>query len=309
MRGYSNDTDKLIYYVYAWYYVETREIFYIGKGKNDRYKERKAHRNRFFKNILNKYGEKVDVRILEDHLTESDALAREKQLISEYWKIGQCKANLHEGGYGGNTGNYDSPERSRKLSESAKKRIGPKNGMYGRTHSADARLKISLANVGKHLSEEHIRKLKAANIGRVKTESELKKISLAHKGRKHSETQTLHNKQSLSKSIYEVFYKGSMVYRCVNFGTLTAFCKRFLHISKTILPSIIAQSYIPKFNRHKWISDLKIVETNKAAYDNWQNIFNESMEDYVNRQAISDLEKYIININFQAKINRYGKYN
>lgn len=78
MRGYSNDVDKPIYYVYAWYYVETCEIFYIGKGKNNRYKERKAHRNRFFKNILNKYGEKVDVKILECHMTESDALAREK---------------------------------------------------------------------------------------------------------------------------------------------------------------------------------------------------------------------------------------
>lgn len=78
MQGYSDDADKPIYYVYAWYYVETHKIFYIGKGKNNRYKERKAHRNRFFKNILNKYGEKVNVRILEDHLTESDALTRER---------------------------------------------------------------------------------------------------------------------------------------------------------------------------------------------------------------------------------------
>ena len=78
MRGYSDDADKPIYYVYALYYVGTGKIFYIGKGKNDRYKERKAHRNRFFKNILNKYGEKVNVKILEDHLTEPDALAHEK---------------------------------------------------------------------------------------------------------------------------------------------------------------------------------------------------------------------------------------
>ena len=78
MRGHSNNSNKPIYYVYAWYYVETHEIFYIGKGKNDRYKERKVHRNRFFKNILNKYGEGVDVKILECNMTESDALAREK---------------------------------------------------------------------------------------------------------------------------------------------------------------------------------------------------------------------------------------
>lgn len=73
-----------------------------------------------------------------------------------------------------------------------------------------------------------------------------------------------------------------MVYRCVNFGTLAAFCKRFFHISKTILPSIIAQRYTPKFNRHMWIVDLKITEIDKVMYDNWQKIFSKSMEDYVN---------------------------
>ena len=96
MYGYSNNADMPIYYVYAWYYVDTGEIFYIGKGKNNRYKERKVHRNQFFKNILAKHKENVDAKILESNMTESVALAREKQLISEYWKIGQCKANLHE---------------------------------------------------------------------------------------------------------------------------------------------------------------------------------------------------------------------
>ena len=186
MRGHSDDADKPIYYVYAWYYVGTGEIFYIGKGKNDRYKERKIHRNRYFVNILNKYGDEVDVKILENGLTEENALLREKLLINQYWEAGQCKANLHEGGCGGNTGNYDSVERSRKLSESAKKRTGPKNSMYGRTHSAEARLKMRLANIGRHLSEAHRQKLRIANTGRIKTESELKKISIAHKGRKHS---------------------------------------------------------------------------------------------------------------------------
>ena len=307
MYGYSNNADMPIYYVYAWYYVDTGEIFYIGKGKNNRYKERKVHRNQFFKNILAKHKENVDAKILESNMTESVALAREKQLISEYWKIGQCKANLHEGGCGGNTGNYNNPERSRKLSESAKKRTGSKNSMYGRTHSADARLKISQANIGKHLTEEHIRKLIAVNTGRIKTESELRKLSLANKGRKHSKMQTLHNKQSQSKNIYEVFYRGSMIYRCVNQETLVVFCRKFLHISRTILPNIIARSYVPKFNRHKWITELTIIETDKTAYRDWQKIFSESMEDYVNKQTVFNLEKYITDLNFQAKINRYGK--
>jgi len=80
--------------------------------------------------------------------------------------------------------------------------------MYGRTHSAEARLKMSLANVGKRLSEGHRQKLKAANTGRIKTADELKRISAAQKGRRHSKEQTLHSNQALSKNIYEVFYKG-----------------------------------------------------------------------------------------------------
>ena len=87
MYGYSNNADMPIYYVYAWYYVDTGEIFYIGKGKNNRYKERKVHRNQFFKNILAKHKENVDAKILESNMTESVALAREKQLISEYWNF------------------------------------------------------------------------------------------------------------------------------------------------------------------------------------------------------------------------------
>jgi len=82
MLGYSNDADKPVYYVYAWYYKNTGEIFYIGKGKNDRYKDRKNHRNIYFINILNKHGDNVDVKILENNLIEKDALLREKLLIS-----------------------------------------------------------------------------------------------------------------------------------------------------------------------------------------------------------------------------------
>lgn len=47
-----------------------------------------------------------------------------------------------------------------------------------------------------------------------------------------------------------------------------------------------------------WIVDLKITEIDKAAYNNWQKIFSESMEDYVDRQAVFDLKKYVIDLDF-----------
>lgn len=53
------------FYVYFWYYKNTDEVFYIGKGKGNRFLERKIHRNEYFKNILNKEKENVDVKIFK----------------------------------------------------------------------------------------------------------------------------------------------------------------------------------------------------------------------------------------------------
>ena len=42
------------YYIYAWYYKNTGEIFYIGKGSRGRWKDVVNHRNQYFKNINSK---------------------------------------------------------------------------------------------------------------------------------------------------------------------------------------------------------------------------------------------------------------
>jgi len=98
-----------------------------------------------------------------------------------------------------------------------------------------------------------------------------------------------------------------MLYRCVNFKTLASFCGKFLYISRTILPGIISQKYVPKFNRHKWIADLKITETDKNQYADWRRIFSDSMEDVVDKPTIDHLTEYVKNLGIQAKVNRYGK--
>lgn len=118
------------FYVYAYYLKSTNHIFHIGKGTGNRYKNTSNSRNQYFKNIINKYKDDVDVKILKDNLTEQEAWDLEKELIKKYKNLGQCETNLHEGGCGGNTGNYDNPERSKKLSEAAKKRIGAKSSLW-----------------------------------------------------------------------------------------------------------------------------------------------------------------------------------
>lgn len=53
------------FYVYIWFLKETNEVFYVGKGKNNRYKSLSS-RNSYFLNIIHKY-DVVDKIILETY--------------------------------------------------------------------------------------------------------------------------------------------------------------------------------------------------------------------------------------------------
>lgn len=178
-----NNPNDPIYYVYAWYFTDTDKIFHIGKGKGNRCYDTKVHRNQYFINTIKKYPKRVAVKFLLTGLTNDEALSKERELIAHYKSIGQCKTNLHEGGCGGYTGNYRSPERIRKLSIAGKRLVGINNPMYGRHHTKEAREKISKANLGKKLSSKQIEKLRKVSTGRVKTPEERMKLSVANKGK------------------------------------------------------------------------------------------------------------------------------
>lgn len=85
------------FYVYEWYNVDTGEIFYVGKGRKDRYKNTK-NRNEYFKNYYNKY--KCESRKVKENLTEEESFNLEIELIKEYKKQGMCKCNITDGGEG-----------------------------------------------------------------------------------------------------------------------------------------------------------------------------------------------------------------
>lgn len=192
------------FYVYMWYFIDTDEVFHIGKGTGNRYKETKSSRNDFFKNIINTHRDNVDVKIYKDGLTEQEAWDLEKALIAQYKAIGQCKTNFHEGGCGGYTGNYDNPERNRKISEALKGkpgRRGPDNPMYGKHLSDETKRKISAALKGRPFTEEHCANLARANRERQKTQEEIECIRNLNKGKKMS-TET-HNKMMDSLCPFE----------------------------------------------------------------------------------------------------------
>ncbi|WP_214891418.1 hypothetical protein [Exiguobacterium sp. s142] len=77
------------YYVYEWFFVESGQVFYVGKGKGDRYKSK--DRGIEFKRLA--YLHKSDVRIVKDGLTEKEALEYEEELISKYYYNGEKLIN------------------------------------------------------------------------------------------------------------------------------------------------------------------------------------------------------------------------
>lgn len=87
-----------IYYVYEWVRLDTNEPFYIGKGKNNRWKQF-TNRNKHFINICNTVD--VAVIILHDNLEEDEANDLERWYIYNYkYEIGYDIVNITEGGEG-----------------------------------------------------------------------------------------------------------------------------------------------------------------------------------------------------------------
>lgn len=88
------------FYVYKWYIKSTNEVFYIGKGCGNRYKDT-YDRNQIFKQeYYNVYPDCIS-EIIQYYDTEDEAFEEEEKLIAYYRSIGQAKANIDKGGSGG----------------------------------------------------------------------------------------------------------------------------------------------------------------------------------------------------------------
>lgn len=111
--------EKSDFYVYAWFIKETNEIFYIGKGRGNRYKTT-HNRNKFFKDIYNTHD--CDVTILLEGLFEKEAFYYERVAISYIRNNTNNRlTNQTEGGEGA-SGYVPSEETKRKMSISSKEK-------------------------------------------------------------------------------------------------------------------------------------------------------------------------------------------
>lgn len=101
-----------MYYVYEWYIKDSGEIFYVGKGSNERYKVKK--RNKMFNDIVEKY--ECESRIIKEFENEQDAFKYEYERIENLKEIGQCSCNIYKGGAGG-SGEFWTDELRKEYSD------------------------------------------------------------------------------------------------------------------------------------------------------------------------------------------------
>ena len=92
--------DDKKYYVYKWFIESTGEVFYIGKGSGNRYKD-VYKRNQIFKQEYYNVYSDCKSEIIKYFDTEDEAFSYEEEMISYYRHIGQAKANIDKGGNGG----------------------------------------------------------------------------------------------------------------------------------------------------------------------------------------------------------------
>lgn len=124
------------YYVYEWFIVDTGEVFYVGKGCNNRYRSTNR-RNKMFNDFYSTH--KTDVRKVYINLTEEEAFKKEIELIMYYRNYTSFRlTNQTDGGnLGSNYLNYKTKEEieeiRKKQSESMKgKHDGKNNPMFGK---------------------------------------------------------------------------------------------------------------------------------------------------------------------------------
>lgn len=165
------------FYIYFHTKLTNDEVFYVGKGKNNRAWS-KRNRNNYWHNTVKKYG--YIIHIVEKDLTEQQAFERETYWIQYFGK--ENLVNLTEGG-DGTTGFKHSDETRLKISNAKK---GHKLNL-GRKHSENTLKKMSEAqkgnknNLGKKASNETRKKISQSNKGKKRSEETRKKISEGRK--------------------------------------------------------------------------------------------------------------------------------
>lgn len=174
------------YYVYQLRLETSEKPFYIGKGCGYRMGEhfrpsslaKRSHKNHVINKAIRE-GDGVSREILFQNLTESEAHAKEIELIAFYGRRvnGGCLTNATDGGEGV-SGYRPTPETIEKIA--AKKR--------GKPLSDEHKKNISASLVGRTMSVESVDKTSSANRGKKRSPEQIEKSSKALRGIKRKES-------------------------------------------------------------------------------------------------------------------------
>lgn len=207
------------FYVYYWKRMDIDSIFYVGKGKNNRYKDMSS-RNKWFLNIVNKVGlDNIKIEVIESNLSEQDAFKKEIFYIEKFKSEGHQLVNLTSGGDGSSDWySYLSEEEKEKHKEKSKSFLGKK-------HTKETKMKMSEKAKGRKWNDEYKKLFSEKAKGREgfwkgkKLSMETrKKISESKMGKKHSEetkkkiaNSQIGRKGTTNKIVY-IIIKGEIKY-------------------------------------------------------------------------------------------------
>lgn len=142
------------FYVYRHVRLDTKQPFYVGKGKGLRAWSRQ--RNKHWKGVATKYG--FIVQIVKSGMDEAEALTLESKLIGLYKMFGACETNYLPGGQSNAGMNNPMFGKGYKL-------IGAKNGMYGKPGKMRGLYGIEHPKFGRRETEEARMKKSLARLG------------------------------------------------------------------------------------------------------------------------------------------------
>lgn len=142
---------KTDYYVYEWYNFETKEVFYVGKGRKHRFKCVSAKkRSKEFINYYNSH--KCDVRKIKTNLTEKEAYELEIKIIQYYLEnTSYPLTNKTKGGDGGK-GELITNEFRTKMSKIVR---GENNPNYGHYWTEEQREKLREKMIDRYNGENN----------------------------------------------------------------------------------------------------------------------------------------------------------
>ena len=160
------------WYVYRHIRLDKNEPFYIGIGNKKNYA--RAHqikpdrRNVIWYKIFSKTD--IEIEIILDNLTKSQASEKEKEFIKLYGRKDLntgCLCNMTDGG----DGIWNCLRSEETKNKQREQKIGCKNPMFGKTQSVETKIKRSISLTGQKRSDDVKKKqsLSSINSGQAKS--------------------------------------------------------------------------------------------------------------------------------------------